>query len=41
MEQNLIFTEIKGHEENVKMYKVKEKTYYKKLKKSKETEYHL
>ena len=40
MEQNLIFTEVKGHEENVKMYKVKEKTYYKKLKKSKETEYH-
>jgi len=39
MEQNIMVIEAKGHEENVKMYKIKEMTYYKKFKKSKETEY--
>jgi len=39
-EQNSILIEIKGKQENVKMYKVKEATYYRKFKKSQETEYH-
>ena len=40
LEQNSIFIETEDHEESVKMYKIKEKTYYKKFKKSEETEYH-
>lgn len=40
LEQNTIFIEVEGKQENVQMYKVKEATYYRKLKKSKETEYH-
>ncbi|MHA2390970.1 MAG: hypothetical protein ACXAEX_03300 [Promethearchaeota archaeon] len=40
LDQNMIQIEIKGKEENVKMYKVKELKYYKKFKKTKETQYH-
>ena len=40
MEQNRILVEIDGEESNVKMYKEKNKTYYKKLKKVKEKQYH-
>ena len=40
LEQNSILIEVEGKQENVKMYKEKEATYYRKLKKSKETEYH-
>ncbi|MHA1916517.1 MAG: hypothetical protein ACW97V_19365, partial [Promethearchaeota archaeon] len=40
MEQNTVLIEIKGKQENVKMYKVKELSYYKKFKKTKETQYH-
>ncbi|MFX0029632.1 MAG: hypothetical protein ACFE8B_10510, partial [Candidatus Hermodarchaeota archaeon] len=40
MEQNLIIIDIKGGQKNEKMYKIKEATYYKKLKRSRETEYH-
>lgn len=40
MEQNTILTEVKGKQENVKMYKIKELTYYKKFKKTRETQYH-
>ncbi|MFX0081856.1 MAG: hypothetical protein ACFE94_08895 [Candidatus Hodarchaeota archaeon] len=40
LEQNTILVEVDGKQENVKMYKVKEATYYRKLKKSTETEYH-
>jgi hypothetical protein len=40
LEQNFITTEIEGKQENVKMYKEKEATYYRKFKKSKELEYH-
>ena len=39
-DQNSILVEVEGKQENVKMFKVKEATYYRKLKKSKETEYH-
>lgn len=39
-EQNSILVDIEGKQENVKMYKVKEATYYRRLKKSRETEYH-
>jgi len=39
-EQNSILVEIERKQENVKMFKVKEGTYYKRFKKSKETEYH-
>ncbi|KKK44062.1 hypothetical protein LCGC14_0791330 [marine sediment metagenome] len=40
LERNSIFTEVHGNEENVKMYKVKETTFYKKFKKVNETQYH-
>jgi hypothetical protein len=40
LEQNSIIAEVEGKHENVKMYKEKEATYYRKFKKSKETEYH-
>ena len=40
MEQNNILVEIKGEQENAKMYKIKDMTYYRKFKRSKETEYH-
>ncbi len=40
MEQNSILTEVKGTQENVKMYKTKQFTYYKKFKKTSQTEYH-
>lgn len=40
MDQNNILVEIKGEQENAKMYKIKDMTYYRKFKKSKETEYH-
>jgi len=40
MEQNQVLTEIKGKQDKAKMYRIKEATYYRKLKKSKETEYH-
>jgi hypothetical protein len=40
MEQNNILVEIKGEQESAKMYKIKDMTYYRKFKKSKETEYH-
>ncbi len=40
MEQNSILVEVKGKQENVKMYKIKEITYYKKFKKTSETQYH-
>lgn len=40
MEQNFIITDIKGEQKSVKMYKIKEMTYYRKFKRSQETEYH-
>ncbi|MFX1525748.1 MAG: hypothetical protein ACFFCC_19750 [Promethearchaeota archaeon] len=40
MEQNSILAEVKGKQQNVKMYKTKEFTYYKKFKRTKETQYH-
>ena len=40
MEQNRILVEIDGEESSVKMYKEKNQTYYKKLKKVKEKQYH-
>ena len=40
MEQNRILVEIDGEESNEKMYKEKDQTYYKKLKKVKEKQYH-
>ena len=40
MEQNRILTEIDGEESIVKLYKEKNQTYYKKLKKVKEKQYH-
>jgi len=40
MDQNNVTIEIKGKQENVKMYKVKELKYYKKFKKTRETQYH-
>lgn len=40
MEQNSIIAEVKGKQQNVKMYKTKELTYYKKFRKTKETQYH-
>jgi len=40
MEQNRILVEIDGEESAVKMYKEKDQTYYKKLKKVKEKQYH-
>jgi len=39
MEQNTILVDVRGKQENVKMYKTKELTYYKKLKKKSETQY--
>jgi hypothetical protein len=39
MEQNTILAEVKGKQETVKMYKVKEHTYYKKFKKVSEIQY--
>lgn len=38
-EQNVITIDIKGEQRNVKMYKVKDVTYYKKFKKTQETQY--
>ena len=40
MEQNRILVEMDGEESTVKMYKKKDQTYYKKLKKVKEKQYH-
>ena len=40
MEQNRILVEMDGEESTVKMYKKKDQTYYKKLKKVKEMQYH-
>jgi hypothetical protein len=40
MEQNSILVEVKGTQENAKMYKTKQFTYYKKFKKTRETQYH-
>jgi hypothetical protein len=40
MDQNNILVEIKGEQETAKMYKIKDMIYYRKFKKSKETEYH-
>ncbi|MFX1344826.1 MAG: hypothetical protein ACFFAI_06940 [Promethearchaeota archaeon] len=40
LEQNSIIAEVEGKQEYVKIYKEKEATYYRKFKKSKETEYH-
>ena len=40
LEQNSIITQVEGKQENVKMYREKEATYYRKFKKSKEVEYH-
>ncbi|NVM19252.1 MAG: hypothetical protein HWN80_16215 [Candidatus Lokiarchaeota archaeon] len=40
MEQNRILAEIDGKESSVKLYKVKNQTYYKKLKKVSEKQYH-
>jgi len=39
MEQNLILIDVRNKQENVKMYKTKEISYYKKLKKTRETQY--
>lgn len=39
MEQNIVLIDVKGKQENVKMYKTKEMTYYKKLKKKRETQH--
>jgi hypothetical protein len=40
MEQNKILVEVRGKQETVKMYKIKDFTYYKKFKKTTETQYH-
>jgi hypothetical protein len=40
MNQNKILADIDGEQSNVKMYKTKDKTYYKKLKKVSEIQYH-
>ncbi|KKN23799.1 hypothetical protein LCGC14_0901340 [marine sediment metagenome] len=40
LDENLIFTEVDDHEESVQMYKVKEITFYRKFKKTRETQYH-
>ena len=40
LDENMVLTEVKGKQRNVKMYKVKELTYYKKFKKTRETQYH-
>jgi len=40
MEENSMFIEIKGKQENVNLYKIKDFTYYKKFKKVNETQYH-
>jgi hypothetical protein len=39
-DQNSVLIEVKGQQENVKMYKIKDHTYYKKFKKTQETKYH-
>jgi len=39
MEQNNVLIEVKGKQENVKMYKTKEVSYYKKFKKTSETQH--
>ena len=39
MEQNSVLVEVRGKQENVKMYKTKEVTYYKKFKKTRETQH--
>lgn len=40
IEQNVILAEVKEKQENLKMYKIKEVTYYKKFKKQHQTQYH-
>jgi hypothetical protein len=40
MDQNSILVDVEGEQENVKMYKTKELTYYKKFKKIRETQHH-
>ena len=40
MEENSMFIEIKGKQESVNLYKIKDFTYYKKFKKVNETQYH-